>query len=192
MTTGVRSREGRSSSAGARSTRSPSVAVRPLQRRNHREKARRTPSTNGVAHRRRPGRLHAPARRLRLQQQQHVRRRTAEGRQGRGCAQPDLLGRLRRTGMDQAVRTEDRLQGQRQGSRHLRRNGRADEIRAVRRRLGVGQRHRPPRRRRRLSTRSTSASSPTTRRSSATSRTSRTTPSKGSITASRTAAAPTC
>ena len=61
---------------------------------------------------------------------------------GEGEAQPDLLGRLRRTGMEQAVRTEDRLQGQQQGSRHLRRNGRADENRPVRRRLGLGQRHR--------------------------------------------------
>ena len=44
---------------------------------------------------------------------------------GEGAAQPDLLGRLRRTGMDQAVRRKDRLQGQRQGRRHLRRNGRS-------------------------------------------------------------------
>ena len=34
---------------------------------------------------------------------------------GEGAAQPDLLGRLRRTRMGEAVRTEDRLQGQRQG-----------------------------------------------------------------------------
>ena len=44
---------------------------------------------------------------------------------GEGAGQPDLLGRLRRTRMGEAVRKEDRLQGQRQGSRDLRRNGRS-------------------------------------------------------------------
>ena len=46
--------------------------------------------------------------------------------------------------MDQAVRTKDRLQGERQDSRHLRRNGLVDAHRRIRRRLRLGQRHRPP------------------------------------------------
>ena len=59
---------------------------------------------------------------------------------GEGAGRPDRLGRLRRTGLVETVRTEDRLQGQQQGRRHLRRNGAADAHRPVRRRLGLRQR----------------------------------------------------
>ena len=79
------------------------------------------------------------------------------GRQGRGRAQPGQLGRLRRgrhrlraeVRLGDALREADRLPGQRQGGRHLRRDGQADADRPVRRRLGLRQRDRPPRRRRR-------------------------------------------
>ena len=126
--------------------------------------------------------VHARAGRLRLQRrQQQRRRRTAEARQGRGPGQPDLLGRLRRTRMDEAVRTGNRLQGQRQDRRHLRRNGPAD---ADRRSTTASRPRatRPPAwSTAATSARSTSASSPTTRRSSPTSRTSPTTPSKAAL-----------
>ena len=89
---------------------------------------RRTPRTHGVARRRRPARLHArcsPAAAPAAATAAAAANELQKLGKGEGAAQPDLLGRLRRTGMDQAVRTEDRLQGQRQGRRHLRRNGRS-------------------------------------------------------------------
>ena len=77
------------------------------------------------------------------------------GRRGRGRAQPDLLGRLLRGRLDRPegrlghrLREGDRLPGQRQGRRHLRRDGEADGERRVRRRLGLGQCERTARRRR--------------------------------------------
>ena len=63
--------------------------------------------------------------------------------EGEAELEPDLLGRLHRTRMGQAVR-KDPLQGQRQGRRHLGRNGEPDGDRAVRRGLRLRQRDRPP------------------------------------------------
>ena len=117
----------------------------------------------------------------------------ADGRQGRGRAQPGHLGRLRRQPQWQVrLREADRLPGQRQGGRHLRRDGPADADRPVRRRLGVGQRDARASSTAATSPRSTSTWSRTTRRSSPTSRTSRTTRSTASTTGSRTAAGRTC
>ena len=114
------SEQGREVLVGWRPEHAVAVRGSRQQRRNHRENAGRTPRTDGVARRRRPARIHASARRLRRRRRR--RRRAAkncQSRQRRGPGRPDLLGRLRRTGMDQTVRTEDRLQGQQQGRRHL-------------------------------------------------------------------------
>ena len=73
---------------------------------------------------------------------------------GKGEGEVDLISwaGLRRTGMEQAVRRKDRLQGQRQGRRDLRRNGEPDAHRRIRRCLRIGQRHRAAVRRRRRGT----------------------------------------
>ena len=65
-------------------------------------------------------------------------------------AQPDRLARLREPipWRRSRFREADGLQGQRQGGRHLGRVRRPDADRPVRRRLGLGQRVAPPRRRR--------------------------------------------
>ena len=66
-------------------------------------------------------------------------------RRGRGQAEPDRLGRLRRGRLDRpegrlgvGLREADRLPGQRQGRQHLRRDGHADAHGPVRRRVGLG------------------------------------------------------
>ena len=71
----------------------------------------------------------------------------ADARRRRGPAQHPRLAGLRRGRLDRhdgrlghAVREGDRLQGQRQDRRHVRRDVRADEDRPVRRRLGVRRR----------------------------------------------------
>ena len=96
----------------------------------HHEEKERTSRPDGMAGRRRPGRVHARSSPAAARSSDSSTGGSGNELQklgkGEGEAQPDLLGRLRRTGMDQAVRTENRLQGQRQGRRHLRRNGRAD------------------------------------------------------------------
>ncbi len=145
------SRAGRSLWAGARSTRSPSEGVRHrggITVRTHDAHPARHGWLIGAGLRR----LRASARRLRIEHDNSssTGKELQKVGKGEGAAQPDRLGRLRRAGMDEAdfeqktgckVNDKDR--------RHLRRDGRADADRPVRRRLGVGQRHRPPGRRRR-------------------------------------------
>ena len=86
----------------------------------------------------------------------------------------------------------DRLQGQRQGRRHLRRDGDADERRRLRPGHRLGRRQPAPRRRQAPSSRSTSISSRTGRRSTRACRTARGTPSTASTTARPTSGARTC
>ena len=70
-----------------------------------------------------------------------------EARQDRGAGQSDRLGRLCRGRLQRPegrlghrLREADRLSGQRQDRRHLRRDGQADEDRSVRRRLRLRRR----------------------------------------------------
>ena len=91
-------------------------------------------------------------------------RRRAGRRRGRG--EHRRLGRLRRGRLDRpgrrlgdAVRGPHRLRGQRQARQHQRRDGAADAERRVRRRVGLGRRHRAADGRRRGRARSTSTSS---------------------------------
>ena len=105
------------------------------------------------------------------------------------------LGRLRRgrvhrpeRRLGHAVRAGDRLPGQRQGRRHLRRDGPADADRRVRRCLGFRRRHAAADRRRRRRAGQHRSRPQLRRRSSRTSRTSPTTRSTVRSTASRTVA----
>ena len=120
------------------------------------------------------------------------------GRRGRGRDQHPRLARVRRVRQERprlrlgnAVREEDRLQGQRQGVRHLRRGGQPDGGRRVRRRLRLGRRDPAADRGRRRRSRSTPTWCPTTPTSRSSSRASRSTASTARCTASRTAGAPT-
>ena len=78
------------------------------------------------------------------------------GRRGRGQGQPDRLGRLRRGRVDRpegrlgvGLREGDGLPGQRQDRQHVGRDGHADALGPVRRRVGVGRRDAAADRRRR-------------------------------------------
>ena len=167
--------------AGARSTRSPSESR--SNKRGGITVRKNTPGPNGLARRRRPAGdscCCSPA--AVGDDDDGTSGAEALQKVGKGEGQVNLISWAGyvEPAVVEAVRTEDRLQGQQQGGRHLRRNGAADAHRAVRRGLGLGQRHRRAWSRAVTSTRSTSTSSPTTRRSSTTSRTSPTTRSTAS------------